>query len=208
MKRMHDTEVHPKGMVIAYPVKDGLYLNITNRCTNRCLFCIRNNEKGIGYNLWLEREPTVEEIIQAIEDPSSYAEVVFCGYGEPLLRGDAVIEVARWLKAHDAKKIRINTNGLADLFLDYDIVPLMKGLIDTVSISLNAHNAEEYQKVSRSRYGERAYEVLLDFTKRCRQVIPEVVLTVVDYPGVDVEKARAVAAGLGVQFRVRHYINE
>ena len=207
MKRMKNKS-HPKGMVIAYQVDDGLYLNITNRCTNDCLFCIRNNEMGMGYNLWLEREPTVKEIEEAIGDPSPYTEVVFCGYGEPLLRGDVVIEVARWLKTHHAKKVRVNTNGLADLFLDYDIVPLMKGLIDTISISLNAHNAEEYQKISQSCFGERAYEALLDFTKRCREVIPEVILSVVDYPGVDVEKARAVAASLGVQFRNRHYLSD
>lgn len=205
---MKNKESHPKEMVIAYRVNDGLYLNITNRCTNRCLFCIRNTDQGVGYNLWLEREPTVAEIVEAIGDPSKYTEVVFCGYGEPLLRGDVVIEVARWLKAHRAKEIRINTNGLADLFLDYDIVPLMEGLIDTISVSLNAHNAEEYQKVSQSCYGERAYEALLDFAKRCRKVIPTVVLSVVDYPGVDVDKARAVATALGVQFRNRHYLSD
>ncbi|MCK4423715.1 MAG: YchF/TatD family DNA exonuclease, partial [Candidatus Omnitrophica bacterium] len=54
-----------KGL-IAYPIRDSLYLNITNRCTNDCIFCIRGSTDFVkGHNLRLENEPDVDRIIEA-----------------------------------------------------------------------------------------------------------------------------------------------
>ncbi len=200
-----NTDDSRKEQIIAYKIGDSLYLNITNRCPNRCLFCIRETPKGVGYDLWLQTEPTVAELQTAIGDPRIYREIVFCGYGEPLLRADAVLEVAAWLKAQGAKSIRINTNGLADLFLDYDLVPKMAGLVDVISISLNAPDSPTYQEITGTVYGEKAYESLLRFAKRCGEILPKVILSAVDYPGVDLQATAAVAAELGLDFRVRKY---
>lgn len=198
--------IEPKtALTIAYPLSDSLYLNITNRCPNACLFCIRESRTGVGYNLWLEREPSAAEVIEAIHDPSGYREIVFCGYGEPLLRPEIVVEVSQWLKKWPVQ-VRLNTNGLADLFLGYDVLPNLKSLIDVVSISLNADNAELYQQLTRSSFGKTAFQAVLDFAGRSLHYIPRVILSVVDYPGVDLEKAKAIATKLGVEFRVRKYL--
>jgi TatD family-associated radical SAM protein len=200
-----------QAMVIAYPLKDALYLNITNRCSNACLFCIRETPGGVGYNLWLRQEPTVDEIITAVGTPGApgvptcYQEIVFCGYGEPLMRPEIVVEVSRRLKNYSLK-IRLNTNGLADLFLDYDILPELKGLIDTISISLNAQNAKIYQELTRTKFGPAAFPAILDFIHRSKLTIPRVIVSVVRYPGVNVEEAATIAKDLGVEFRVREFL--
>ncbi len=192
-------------MNIAYQLNGSLYLNITNRCPNACAFCIRGSKAGVGYNLWLEHEPTATEIITAIQDPKGYREIVFCGYGEPLLRPEVVEETARWLKQWPVT-VRLNTNGLADLFLGYDILPRLKGLIDIVSISLNADNPQLYQKLCRSEFGEQAFPAILGFAKRSREFISRVILSVVNYPEVNLEKAAAIAEEIGVEFRIREYL--
>ncbi len=194
-------------LVIAYPINDALYLNITNRCPNACLFCIRETTGGVGYNLWLSHEPSVLEIMNAIEEyvahaRNHYREIVFCGYGEPLLRPEVVKEVAGKVKEHQVS-VRLNTNGLADLFLGYDILPELAGLIDTVSISLNAENAEAYEKLTKTPYGTKAFQAVLDFIRRSKLVIPNVVVSVVRYPGVDIKKAALIAEDLDVAFRIR-----
>ncbi len=195
-------EVKP---VIAYPIGAALYLNITNCCPNDCIFCIRNTKKGVGYNLWLAKKPEVEEIIEALGDLNAFQEVVFCGYGEPLLRPEIIVAVASFIKANYAIKIRINTNGLADLFLKEDILPQLQGLIDEISISLNAHNTATYQKLTHSPFGKKAFGAVIKFTKRCKYYIGKVILSVVKYPEVDFEKAAEIAQGLGVEFRIRQY---
>lgn len=193
--------------MIAYKIGDSLYLNITNRCTNKCIFCIRNFAKGVGgYDLWLEREPTTKEIIEAIKEPEKYKEIVFCGYGEPLLRLQVVLDVASYIKNnYPGIPIRINTNGLGNLIHGEDITPQFKGLIDVVSISLNADNAEKYDKICRSDYGEEAFYSVIEFARKCKNYVPKVILTVVELPEIDIEKCRKIAEELGVGFRVRKF---
>lgn len=202
---MENEENQKKAMVVAYQLHNSLYLNITNRCPNACAFCIRGSKTGVGYNLWLKDEPSLAEVIKAIGDPSGYREIVFCGYGEPLMRPEIVEGTARWLKQWSVP-VRLNTNGLADLFLGYDILPQLKGLIDIISISLNADNAQLYHKLCRSEFGERAFPTILEFTKRSLKYIPKVILSVVNYPEVNLEKARAIAEEIGVGFRIREYL--
>lgn len=198
---------------IVYPIGDSLYLNITNRCTNECPFCIRNQSRRFNqkYELWLDKEPTVEEIMAAIGDLTKYKQIVFCGYGEPTIRLDVIKEVAAKLKVESRKskvEIRIDTNGTANLFWGRNILPELKGLIDSISISLNAENAEVYERICRPLYGQQTYEAIIDFIREAKKYIPEVEITVVDLPTVDKEKCREVAKDLGVKFRVRPYYEE
>ncbi|MFC1571647.1 TatD family nuclease-associated radical SAM protein [Candidatus Margulisiibacteriota bacterium] len=191
---------------IAYLIKDSLYLNITNRCTNQCDFCIRYKAKLFNgqHPLWLEKEPTAEEILEAIGDPGKYKQIVFCGYGEPLLRLDTIKQVAGKLKS----KIRIDTNGHANLFWGRNILPELKGLIDFMSISLDAENAEVYDRICHSTYGQAAYPAMLDFIREAKKYIPKVEATVVDLPMIDQAACKKIAKKLGVSFRVRPYYEE
>jgi TatD family-associated radical SAM protein len=190
-----------------YTLKENLYINLTNKCTDKCSFCIRDIADGIGgSNLRLEKEPETREIIEAVGNPEKYGEIVFCGFGEPLMRLEQVLEVSRYLKDNYNTRIRLNTNGQANLIYGRNIVPLLEGLVDSVSISLNAKNAEDYQRLCKPEYGEEAYYSVLDFIKECREYIPEVTITVVDViPAEDIRKCEVIAAELGVKFRVRHF---
>ena len=196
-------------MIITYEIENSLYLNITNRCTNHCTFCVRNNSVGVvdGLNLWLEREPTVDEVLEAISklEILKYKEFVFCGYGEPLMRAYDLIEICKKLKASYNMPIRINTNGQANLINGCDITPLLEGQVDTISISLNAKDKQEYQALCLSDFEETAFAEILNFASKCQKYIPHVVLTVVDLiSGEDIQACKQIAEGIGVDFRVRH----
>ncbi|MFC1637696.1 TatD family nuclease-associated radical SAM protein, partial [Candidatus Margulisiibacteriota bacterium] len=192
-----------------YPVGDSLYLNITNRCTNQCQFCIRYKTRQFNkkYELWMDHEPSADEVIKAIGDPTKYKQIVFCGYGEPLLRLETVKTVAKELKMKKVK-IRIDTNGHANLFWGRNILPELKGLIDIMSISLDAENAKVYGQICASFYGEKAYPAVIDFIKEAKKYIPEVEATVVDLPVIDQKACQKIAEDLGVEFRVRSYYEE
>jgi len=198
-------------MTISYELGDSLYLNITNRCTNSCSFCVRNNPEGISseINLWLEQEPTVDEVLESIakREISSYKEFVFCGYGEPLMRVYDIIEICKRLKEKYTIPIRINTNGQANLIYGKDITPLLANLVDGISISLNAKDGPTYQAICQSDYGEKSFEGLLDFAIKCKNHIPTVVLSVVDVmTEEDIQACREIAKRVGVEFRVRHLV--
>jgi TatD DNase family protein len=190
---------------ITYPIRNSLYLNITNRCTAACTFCVRYNTDFVkGHNLRLAEEPTAEAVIREIEDPKRYAEVVFCGYGEPLLRLDVVKAVAAEVKRQGGK-VRIDTNGHANLIHKRNVLPELAGLVDAVSVSLNAQNAEVYEKLSQPQFGTPTYEAVKEFIREAKKYIPDVTATVVSAPGVDVEACRKIAEGLGAKYRVREY---
>lgn len=197
-------------MNIVYKYQGGLYVNLTNRCTNKCKFCIRFTPSGVDQiDLWLEHEPSVDEIINALKDAgfTSYKEVIFCGFGEPLMRADAVWEVCRFIKAQDKNiKTRINTNGHGNKIAGRDITPDMEGLVDTLSISLNAENAKKYNEICVCDYGEEGFYDMLDFAKAAKDHVPNVVLSIVDVIGKDeIEECRKIAEKIGVTFRVREY---
>jgi TatD DNase family protein len=191
---------------IAYPIRDSLYLNITNRCTNACVFCVRNTTDFVkGHNLRLDREPSAKEIMEAMAGFEKYSEVVFCGYGEPFLRLDIIKEVAAKVKAKGVR-VRVNTNGHALLIHGRDILPEIEGLVDALSVSLNFPTPEEYARVCRPGMGDRAYEGVKQFVVAAKRYVPEVTVTVLNMPGVDVEACRKVAEDkLGVPIRVREY---
>lgn len=190
---------------IAYQIRDSLYLNITDHCTNSCPFCAKNSDLTVkGHYLGIDSEPTTTEVIEAIGDPSPYKEVVFCGFGEPLIRLDIVKEVASWLKGKGAK-VRINTDGLANIIHKRNILPELKGIVDALSVSLNADTAELYEKVCRPPF-DGAYEGVKKFIVEAKKYIPDVTASVVGLPNIDVEKCRNIVEGeLGVKFRLRPY---
>jgi TatD DNase family protein len=180
-----------------------LYLNITNQCTNDCSFCIRNATDTLwGYNLKLRTEPTVDELMAAIGDPSRYGEVVFCGYGEPTVRLDVIVEIGRRLKAKGVT-VRLDTNGQGSLVWNRNIAPELADAVDAVSVSLNAADAETYDRVCASRYGRNAYEHVLAFVRESVKAGMDVSVSVVDVPEIDIEAARRVARDLGVPLKVR-----
>ncbi len=199
-------------MTIAYTWGNGLYVNLTNRCTNRCDFCVREQGAGIygSDSLWLEREPTKEEALEAIlaKEPAKYKEIVFCGYGEPTCRLEDMLWIAKELKSRFDLPIRVNTNGQASLIHKKDTAPLFQGAIDTVSISLNAPNAREYQAICHSCFGEAAYAGLLDFASKVKHYVPHTVFSVVrgSMPEADLEACVALAKELGVEIRIREMI--
>jgi TatD DNase family protein len=190
---------------IAYQIRNSLYLNITNRCTNSCVFCAKFDDFNVkGHNLKLDQEPSFDQIIEAIGDPSQYEEIVFCGFGEPLLKLDMVKKVATWLKRRDIR-VRINSDGLANLVLGRNILPELHGLVDALSISLNAPDADSYQKICPSDYGHESYQAVKEFILQAKSSIPAVMTTAVTYPGIDIAACQQVADKLGVPFRAREY---
>lgn len=198
-------------MTITYPVKKGLYVNMTNRCPCACTFCLRQNGDGVygSDSLWLEREPTVQEVCDSIDgwDLGQFEEIVFCGYGEPAERLPELLEVAAHIKAECGLPIRINTNGLADLIWNERTAPKLKGLIDTVSVSLNATSAEAYNELVRPKFGIGSYDAMLRFTEDCVSFVPNVVMTVVDVvtSPEEQEKSREICESLGAKLRVRPF---
>lgn len=201
-------------MTISYPYEGALYLNLTNRCDCACVFCLRaNGHKGSIYadDLWLEHEPSREEILADLDkrDLSEWRELVFCGFGEPTYRlDDALWLIDELKKRGPVPPVRINTNGHANLIWGRDVTPELAGRFDVVSVSLNAPTAERYCALTRPRAGEAAWEALLDFTKKAARYVPDVCMTIVDKglePG-ELEACKALAESLGARLRVRAYI--
>jgi radical SAM enzyme (TIGR04100 family) len=195
-------------VTILYTISQSLYVNLTNRCPCSCDFCIRTSGDSVGDadNLWLEREPTLEEIIAEFErySLSDYEELVFCGYGEPLERIDVVCDVCRYIRSKSAIKLRLNTNGLSDLIQGEPTAHKLSGLLDSVSISLNAPDAQKYEAICHPVYGGEAFDSVLRFTKDCKKYIDDVTLSVVDVISEDeIAQCRKIAKQLGVKFRVR-----
>ncbi len=200
-----------KGMTILYRVHNNLYVNLTNRCTCRCTFCLRNEKETVGESstLWLEREPSVEEVEKEFEkfNMDDYEEVVFCGFGEPTERIDDLIEIAKFVKEKYNKKMRINTNGQGSLSNGKNIAPMMEGLIDTVSISLNTPNEQRYHEIVRSKFGDKAYPAMLDFAREVKKYVPKVVLSTVSttITEEEEEQCRKICEELGVEYRIRPF---
>lgn len=200
-------------MTITYRVRDAIYVNLTNRCPCACTFCLRSQGPGVygSDSLWLDREPTEEEVWESLcgWDLKAFREVVFCGYGEPTERLDALLAVAARLKGLDPSiRVRVNTNGLSDLVNGRPTAALFAGKVDCLSISLNTDDPAEYLAVCRPKFGEAAYPAMLEFAREAARCVPEVVMTVVGEPVTSPEKqarCREVAAGLGARLRVRPY---
>lgn len=190
---------------IAYLLHGNCYLNVTSRCTLRCGFCPKFNQTWVvgGANLRLQQEPSVDEVLAAVGDPRGYDEIVFCGLGEPSLRLYEVIEIASTLQQRGARRVRLNTDGLANLVYRRDVTPDLEGPIDALSISLNAQNETVYNRHCRPSLAG-SYAAMLEFTDRARDFVPDVTMTAIDgLEGVDIAACERIALDLGVKFRVR-----
>jgi len=199
----------------AYYLGNSMYINVTNLCTNECVFCIKSATDSVGgVNLVLEEENfSHEDIIQEIKDTykENTKEIVFCGYGEPLIKLDIVKNVAKFIKEnYPDVSVRVNSNGHGNLIHKRNIVPELVGLIDKISISLNAENAELYQELSKSRYeAETVYQAVKDFIFECSKSGIDTTATIVtgfgDYK-IDVEKCKKITEELGAKFRIREWL--
>ncbi len=191
---------------IAYPLSGKLYLNITNRCYNACLFCgLLSDRVFVGHDLTLESDPGVEAILEAAGDPDRYEEVVFSGYGEPTTRLEELKQVALELRGRGAKRIRLATNGLGNRVNGRSILPELLGLIDAISVSLQAESPEAYEKVCKTKEIENPYPSVKEFVSEAKRLFGDVEVTAVDMPGIiDIEACEKVAREeLNVSFR-RH----
>jgi len=191
---------------IAYRWKNALYLNLTSRCTNDCVFCSKQPDFRLGeHYLYLEpeREPSVAEVLAEVEEPAAHAEIVFCGYGEPTLRRRDLLAIAKTLKQRGAKRLRLNTNGQADLINKRPVAAEMQGLIDAVSISLNATDDAGYHRLCRPDFGAGTFDAVTDFIGQAKRYVPEVTVSVVASTGIDVVAARRLAEGMGLPLLIR-----
>lgn len=199
----------------AYIVGDNIYLNITNRCTNDCTFCLRNNgDAAYGSNpLWLEHEPTAEEVIKQVNDIyfDDCQSFVFCGYGEPTCRFQTLIKAANQLKStYPNIPIRLNTNGQSELINSIEYTSQLFGLIDSVSISMNSSNEDDYDELCRPVFGKKAFSAMIEFGKHCVGNIPTVQFSVVEetLSEDDIKKCREITDKIGAKLRVRKFISE
>ena len=194
---------------ISYVYGNNLYLNITNRCMMACPYCIKhkwaNNFRG--HDLKLDKEPTPNEVIKSIGDPKKYDEVIFCGYGDALVRVEEVKEISKWIKDNGGK-VRINTAGLANRYHSKNILRELNGLVDVISISLNGATPEEHNRLNKPLFKEASFDEIINFAKEAKKYIPSVVITAVELPGLDVSKIEKVAKDADVLFRVRPYLED
>ena len=197
--------------ILVYELDKKIYINLTNRCTNECIFCLRQDKDDVcGQELWLDSEDfTSEDVIEQLKKFNLSSEVIFCGYGEPMLKFEVLRQVAKYIKeTYPEIKIRVNTNGHANFIYKKNVVPELVGLVDEFSVSLNASNSEEYDELSQPKF-ENAYKEVKKFIKCSADAGIKTVASIVDgYKGrrLDVEKCREIAESLGAKLRVREWI--
>lgn len=196
-------------MTILYEVHDNLYVNLTNKCPCSCTFCLRQTRDHMenSGSLWLEHEPSVEEVKKEFEKfhKNKYNEVVFCGFGEPTERIDDLIEIAGYVKSAWNKPVRVNTNGLGSLVNGRNIAPLFENVVDTVSISLNTPNKDRYYELTRSRFGIDSFDAMIEFAKEVKTYVANVVLTTVEttLTKEEEEECKKICESIGVTYRIR-----
>jgi TatD DNase family protein len=196
-----------------------LYLNVTNKCTNRCSFCVRYHSRGLGGSILSGgREPDLAALKDALRNfgsPADFKEFIWCGFGEPTYRLDLIVEAASWLRSGGAK-IRLNTNGHPGLIHGRDVLLKLSQAVDAVSVSLNAPNCRRYLELCNpdlhsvpdrhSLNPELFWQATIDFLSRAPLFFREVQASVVDcfLSSEEIEECRSLALSLGVnQFRVR-----
>ncbi len=194
-----------------YAYKNGLYVNLTSQCPTACTFCIKFSWKHQyrSHNLKLTHEPSVAEVLEAAGNVSCYQEVVFCGYGESTYRMTEMRELSDAFRQKGIGRVRLNTVGLGDLINKRHIAPELGSFLDSVCISLNTADPQQYIELHRPlpAFRDKAFESVQNFIRECVTHVPETVVTATDLPGVDIEAVQRMAASLGAQFRLRPYLD-
>lgn len=188
-----------------YKIGNKLYINLTNRCSNNCDFCIRDGREGMnGTALWIEKEPSANDVIAALpQDLLSYEEVVFCGFGEPTYNLEGLVEAGKFLHEKGVTT-RINTNGQANLIHGKDVSAEVCSACDYINVSLNECNAQKYQTHCNSVFGEDAYAALLDFARLCVSHGAKVNFSIVDsIEKQDIDECIELSKKLGIPLRIR-----
>lgn len=202
-----------KDNVYVYSVGNNLYVNLTNRCNANCVFCLRQTRDRMDNSgsLWLEHEPDVEEVKAAFGawNVAEYAEIVFCGFGEPTLRLNELTILADFIHDTYHKPVRLNTNGLANLEYGKDVTPLFENRIDVLSISLNTPDAQRYYELTRNKFGADSFYGMLDFIRRAKAYVPKIILSTVSttLTPEEEEKCATLCKDLGVTYRIRPFEN-
>lgn len=200
---------HRKAYVV-YHLENKVYLNITNRCTNQCYFCLRKFKSGVaGFNLRLQSEPTLHEIKSELKSKLSHRrwdEIVFCGFGEPTIRIKTLLDASNWINRELKLPICLNTNGHALLlYPKRDIVKQLKESgISKLSVSLNAPNSALYNEVCRPVF-ENAFEKVLEFIELSRDMGFKMQVTAVTIPEISVSAVEELASRMAVRFKPRMY---
>lgn len=194
---------------IIYTYHNQVYANITNYCNCNCDFCVRSLKDAVGEatNLWMKGDPTLEEIKAAMDafDFTGYGELVFCGYGEPTCALENLLGAAAYAKERYGLTIRLNTNGLANRFHGRNVVPELARVIDRVSISLNAPEAEKYQRIVKPIH-DNAFADMLDFADLAKAAFKDTQLSIVDVlPKEEIEACRRLADEHGIHLRIRKF---
>lgn len=194
-----------------YALDGNLYVNLTNKCSNGCDFCVRNERSSYyGHYLWLKNEVTVDKVIAAAKgfDLSKYKEAVFCGFGEPTYKVTEMLALCDFFH-EKGLSTRLNTNGQGNLINKKDITPEFKGKLDMVNVSLNASCAEKYQPVCRSQFGESAFAAIVEFAKLCKRNGVPCRFSIVDCIGEDeVEACKRLADSVKIPLYIRKYITD
>ncbi len=198
---------------LVYILDGKIYINLTNMCTNDCIFCLRRDKDDVcGQDMWLKSEKiTSEDVIEQLnkyEDKIAKG-ITFCGYGEPTMKFEVLKQVAEYIKHNYPDTfIKVNTNGHGNVINKKDILPELKGLVDEFSISLNAQNSDLYKELSQPKI-DNAYESMKDFAKKAYENGFKTTLSVVSgYKDYDVDLAlcEKIAKDLHASFRNREWI--
>jgi len=201
---------------LVYLLDGKIYINLTNKCTNECIFCIRTLKDDVcGANLWLKNDNvTAEEVVKGIKElKKDETEIVFCGYGEPTLKLDILKEVAKFIKdTYKNVKVRLNTNGHANFVYKRNIVPELVGLVDEISVSLNACDEVLYKELTQPNIKtDNPLEEVKDFIKKSSEAGIFTVASVVNgYKDYDINLAECekITKELGAKFRVREWLEQ
>ena len=192
--------------------KRSIYVNLTNRCNCACTFCLRQlKDMAQQSTLWLQEEPSVELVKEQLDQlPWEYVnEIVFCGFGEPTMRLEDLVQILTYCKEIQPNiPTRVNTNGLSDLMYQRDTAQdFAGGILDTISISLNASNPQRYIELTRAQYGLPSHEAMLNFAVACKKYVANVVLTVVDTveDSQEISLCKQICEARGLKLRVRVY---
>jgi len=189
---------------LVYDIGNKRYINLTNSCTLKCAFCpkTKGSPDVHQYSLGIEERHKASDYINAIGDPSQFEEIVFCGFGEPTMRLKELLAISTFIKQHHGR-VRINTDGLANLVHKRNVLPELAEVVDALSVSLNGQTEEIYNRHCLPGLAG-SFQAVLDFLTLAPSYIPDTTATAIDgLEGLDIKACEQLAIDRGVKFRRR-----